>query len=209
VASSRGRKSTQPYQGMRCAPPAMRPSCPSREATLFSTDIGGEFSGVPSSVPMLRVLQRLILVSWPERCPRATPLPTPGCLPWQRGHAAHAFWLGRYSNIVVSHTDGWHVCRALNPSPSCVLSFELSGLLPLPRALDRRMLGLRPEGELAGGIFRPHARLVGWTGATGGPIKADAHDGIARDTSPRRPFDTGLPLGTAGLSRLPIDHKGT
>jgi hypothetical protein len=46
---------------------------------------------------------------------------------------------------------------ALNPGPPGVLGFERGGLLPLPRRLDRLMLRLRSDGELAGA--RPPAYL--------------------------------------------------
>ena len=102
--------------------------------------------------------------------------------------------------------------RALDPGPLGILGFELSGLLPLPRGLDRLVVGLRPDGELAGGVFGPGARLAGRTGTTGRRIKADAHDGITGDIPARGPFDTGMPLGTARLfappnrSRRRISH---
>src|SRR5438552_17835324 len=50
--------------------------------------------------------------------------------------------------------------------------------------------------------------LAGGTDATGGPVKTDAHNGIARHIPARRPFATGMPLGTARLCRLPVDGKG-
>ncbi len=70
------------------------------------------------------------------------------------------------------------------------------------------MVGLRPDRELAGGVFGPGACAAGWTGATGGPVKADAHDGITGAIPPWGPFHTGLALGTAGLFRFPLDHEG-
>jgi hypothetical protein len=97
--------------------------------------------------------------------------------------------------------------RALDPCPPGVLRFELDGLLPLPGGLDRLVVGLRPDRELAGGVFRPGARLAGRTDTTGGRIEADAHDGIAGNIPARSPLDTGMPLGTAGLFGLPIDQE--
>jgi hypothetical protein len=39
--------------------------------------------------------------------------------------------------------------RALNSGPLGILGRALGGLLPLPCGLDRLMVGLRPDGELA------------------------------------------------------------
>ena len=69
-------------------------------------------------------------------------------------------------------------------------------------------MGLRSDGELPGGLFHRGAYLTGETGATDGPVKADTDDRITRDIVPRRPFDTGLPLGTLSLVHTPIDDKG-
>jgi hypothetical protein len=102
--------------------------------------------------------------------------------------------------------DGVRLCP-LGPGPPGILGCELGRFLPLPRGLDRLVMGL-PDRELAGGIFGPGARLAGWTDATGRSIKADAHNGAARDIVPRRPFHTSMPLGTAGLLGFPIQHKG-
>ena len=43
---------------------------------------------------------------------------------------------------------------------------------------------------------------------TGRPVKADANNRIARDIMAGSPMDTEMPLGTAGLFRLPIQDKG-
>jgi hypothetical protein len=75
--------------------------------------------------------------------------------------------------------------RALDPGPPGILSLKLGGLLPLPGGLDRLVLGLRPDRELAGGVFGPGAYLASRTGAAGRPIEADAHDGIAGDIPPQ------------------------
>ncbi len=97
---------------------------------------------------------------------------------------------------------------ALDPRPEGILGFECCRLLALARRLDRLMVGLRPDGELAGGSSRRGACPAGGTGATGGPVKPDADDRIARHIVPRPPVDTGMPLGTARLLGLPIDDKG-
>jgi hypothetical protein len=96
----------------------------------------------------------------------------------------------------------------LHPCPQGVLGFELGGLLPLAGGLDGLVVSLRPDGELPWGVFRRGARTTGGTRATGGPVKPDANDRIARDIVSRPPVDTRLPLGTVGLLRLPIQHKG-
>src|SRR5262245_34806519 len=69
------------------------------------------------------------------------------------------------------------------------------------------MVRLQSDGELPRGVFRRGAHLTGGTRTTGGPVKTDAHDGIAGRIPARRPFDTGVPLGTARLLCLPIDAK--
>ena len=76
--------------------------------------------------------------------------------------------------------------------PRSILEPESCSRLPSPRGLNGLMVGVRPPRELARGLFGPGARLAGWTGTTCRPIKADAHDGIARDIPPRRPFDARL-----------------
>jgi hypothetical protein len=49
---------------------------------------------------------------------------------------------------------------------------------------------------------------MGGTRATGGPVKPDTNDRLARHIMPRPPVDTGMALGTARLLGLPIDDKG-
>jgi hypothetical protein len=55
---------------------------------------------------------------------------------------------------------------------------------------------------------RGGALPAGETAATGGPVKPDADDRIARDIVSRPPVDTGMTLGTARLLGLLIDDKG-
>ena len=70
------------------------------------------------------------------------------------------------------------------------------------------MVDLRADRELAWGCLGGGARPAGGTRATGGPVKPDANDRIARDIVSRPPVDTGMALGTARLLGLPIDDKG-
>jgi hypothetical protein len=98
--------------------------------------------------------------------------------------------------------------RALNSGALGVLGGELGGLLPLPCGLDRLVMGLRPDGELPRRIFGLGARRADWTGAAGRGMEPDAHHGIARDIPAWRPSEAGLPLGTAGVLRLPVNDEG-
>jgi hypothetical protein len=68
---------------------------------------------------------------------------------------------------------------ALHPGSQRVLGFELRRLLALPCRLERLMVGLQPDGELARSRSGGGARLTGGTGATRGPVKPDANDGVA------------------------------
>src|SRR3712207_8656764 len=79
--------------------------------------------------------------------------------------------------------------RAFDPGPLGVLGFERRRLLPLAGGLDRLVVGLRPDGQLAGGVFRPRARPAGRTHTAGRRVKADAHDGITGDIPARGPLD--------------------
>jgi hypothetical protein len=96
----------------------------------------------------------------------------------------------------------------LHPCPQGVLGVGLGGFLSLAGSLDGLMVGLRPDGELSWSAFRRGARTTGGTRATGGSVKPNANDRIARDIVTRPPVDTGMPLGTVGLLRLPIQDKG-
>jgi hypothetical protein len=94
--------------------------------------------------------------------------------------------------------------RALNPGPLGILDRELGGRLLLPCGLDRLMVGLRPDGELARCIFGLSACLADRTRPTGRGMETDAHHGIAGDILAWRPSDAGLALRAARLVRLPI-----
>jgi hypothetical protein len=98
--------------------------------------------------------------------------------------------------------------RALAPGPLRIVGVERGGLLPLPRALERLVVGLRPDGALAGGVCGPGARTAGWTDATGRPITADAPDGGAGDLAAWGPFHARVALGATRLLRLPLEHQG-
>jgi hypothetical protein len=89
-----------------------------------------------------------------------------------------------------------------------ILGFELGGLLPLAGGLDGLMVELGADRELAWSAFRRGARRTGGTRATGGPVKPDADDRIARDLAARSPIDAGLALGTVRVLGLPMQHKG-
>jgi hypothetical protein len=98
--------------------------------------------------------------------------------------------------------------RALNPGAPGVLGGKRGRLLPSPCGLDRLVMGLRPHGELARRMFRPGARLADRTRTTGRSMGTDAHHGLAGDIPAWCPSNAGLPLGTAGLLRLPVDDEG-
>ena len=97
---------------------------------------------------------------------------------------------------------------ALDACPQRVLGFEGHRLLPLPCGLDRIVVGLRPDRELAWSRSRRGACLTGGTRATGGPVKPDANHGIARDIVSRPPVDAGISLGTVRPLGVPIQDKG-
>jgi hypothetical protein len=96
----------------------------------------------------------------------------------------------------------------LHTRPQRLLLFALRGLLALSRGLDRLVVGFGPDGQLAGGLCRPRARLAGRPDATGGPSKPAAYDRITGHITARRPFDTAMSLGTARVWRRPIDDQG-
>jgi hypothetical protein len=70
------------------------------------------------------------------------------------------------------------------------------------------MVDLGADRELTWSAFRRGTRRSGGTRATGGSVKPDADDGIARHIAARPPMGAGVALGTARLLGLPIQHKG-
>jgi hypothetical protein len=75
-----------------------------------------------------------------------------------------------------------HLRERLRPTSQRVLRGQLGGLLPLPRGLDRHVLGLRPDHELARGVLRRGAR-------------------------PRAPGDRRVAWRVGCLFRLPVTHQ--
>jgi hypothetical protein len=69
------------------------------------------------------------------------------------------------------------------------------------------MLFLRPDGQLAWGLFRPGAGPANLTGTTRRGVKANAHDRRTAHIMARRPFDTAVALGTTRLVGHPIESK--
>jgi hypothetical protein len=96
----------------------------------------------------------------------------------------------------------------LHSSPQRIRRCERRRLLALPCRLERLMVDLGADRQLAGSRVRQGADPAGGTHATGGPVNADANDRIPRHIVPRPPVDTGMALGTVRLLGLPIQHKG-
>src|SRR2546426_5477036 len=97
---------------------------------------------------------------------------------------------------------------ALDARPERILLFELGRLLALTGGLHRLMVRLGADGELAWRIFGGGTDVTGGTDATGGLVKPDPKHRIAGDIVAWGPFDTGMPLGTAGLVGVPIQDEG-
>jgi hypothetical protein len=76
------------------------------------------------------------------------------------------------------------------------------------RGLERLVVDLRSDRQLAGSRLGGRTGTAGRTGTTRGPVKPDANDGIPRHVASRLPVDTGMTLGTVRLLGLPIDDKG-
>jgi hypothetical protein len=89
----------------------------------------------------------------------------------------------------------------LHPCPQRILGFELRRLLALPRGLERLVVGLQPDGELAGRRMRRGTRLAGRARTTGSAVKPEANHRIARHIASRPPVDTGMALGTVRQPR--------
>jgi hypothetical protein len=67
----------------------------------------------------------------------------------------------------------------LHACPQRILGFELRGALALPRRLERLMVDLWADRELAGGGLGGSALPAGGTRTTGRPVKPDANDRVA------------------------------
>ena len=67
----------------------------------------------------------------------------------------------------------------LHPCPQRILGFERRGPLALPRRLERLMVDLWADRELAGGCLGGRALPAGGTRTTGSPVKPDANDRVA------------------------------
>jgi hypothetical protein len=80
-------------------------------------------------------------------------------------------------------------------------------LLPSTCGMDR-LLGLRPDRELAGSRVCRGARPASRTLATGDSVKPDADDRIARHIVSGPPVDTGISLESVRLLSAPIQDKG-
>ena len=96
---------------------------------------------------------------------------------------------------------------ALDTRPERILLFELGRLLALAGSLHRLMVRLGADGELAWRIFGGGTDVTSGTGATGGLVKTDPEHRIAGDIMAWGPFDTRVPLRTAGLVGLPIQDE--
>src|SRR5262245_14995182 len=68
---------------------------------------------------------------------------------------------------------------ALHPRPQGILRFELGGFQAVASGLERLMVDLWADRELAGGCLGGRARPAGGTRTTGGPVKPDANDRVA------------------------------
>jgi hypothetical protein len=97
---------------------------------------------------------------------------------------------------------------ALDTRPECIFLFELGRLLALAGGLHRFVVGLGADRELAWRILGGGTDGTTGTGATGGRVKPDPKYRIAGDIVAWSPFDTRMPLGTAGLLGLPIQDEG-
>jgi hypothetical protein len=97
---------------------------------------------------------------------------------------------------------------ALNSHTQGILCGERRCLLALPRRLERLVVGLQPDGELAWGSSRRGTRLAGGARVTRGPVEPEADDRVARDIMSRPPIDARMALGTVRLLGVPIDDTG-
>jgi hypothetical protein len=106
--------------------------------------------------------------------------------------------------MAVAVRSYWRCVRAspmyrLRPRPQRIRGFERRRLLALPCGLERLMLDLRADRQLAGRRLGGGAGTAGGTGTTRGPVTPEADDRIARPIAPKPPMDTGIALGTVRL----------
>jgi hypothetical protein len=78
----------------------------------------------------------------------------------------------------INAPDPWREAT-LHACPQRIRGFERRRPLALPRRLERLMVDLWADRELAGGCLSGRARPAGGTRATRGPVTPDANDRVA------------------------------
>ena len=96
----------------------------------------------------------------------------------------------------------------LHPRPQGVLGSALGSLLPLACRLERLMVDLWADRQLAGSRLGGGAGTADGTRATGGPVKPEAKGGITRDIVSKAPVDPAMALRTVRPLGRPIDDQG-
>jgi hypothetical protein len=96
---------------------------------------------------------------------------------------------------------------ALHAGPQGILGFKPRRLLPLPRGLHGHMLRLRPDSQLAWGLFGPGAGTAHLTGTARRGVKTHAHDRPPAPIMARSPCHTGVTLGTTRLLGRPLESQ--